>query len=407
MQFTLSTDEYNSYTGPKLAYGKVPMPEGLFIEATNLLFEQMIVKQTVNNLIIDEIPVIFPLLHPDSVLNFDPFSAAFYVISRYEEYLPHQVDSYGRFKAIDSIAFKETFLHIPVVHLWAEMIKRELVKIYPTIIFRHHEYRYIPTIDMDHAFCYLGRSMIRTLGGLCRDAFFGHFNDIFLRMKVLTGVTKDPYDTYSFISDVHEPYNHLLLYFILFADDGGDDNNVTLTSNSFQQLLRSLAKKHGVGIHPSLISNKHYDKLQSEHAALSVVLNRNVTISRQHFLYFKMPQTYRSLLKLGIRDDYSMGYASHPGFRAGIAIPFKFYDLISDEQTPLTIHPVSLMDVTMKDYLRLSTEESLETITSMIKTIKAVNGEFVSLWHNESLGETGKWRGWRKVYKEMVHLASI
>ena len=64
------------------------------------------------------------------------------------------------------------------------------------------------------------------------------------------------------------------------------------------------------------------------------------------------------------------------------------------------------MDVTMKDYLRLSQVESLEKIADMIKTIKSVNGEFVSLWHNESLGDTGRWKGWRAVYAEMVKQAS-
>ena len=101
-----------------------------------------------------------------------------------------------------------------------------------------------------------------------------------------------------------------------------------------------------------------------------------------------------------------MGYPSHPGFRAGITIPFRFFDLASNETTPLVVHPVSVMDVTLRDYLRLSTEESLDTIIGVIKTIRSVNGDCVSLWHNESLGETGRWKGWRRVYEEMVKAAS-
>ena len=45
-------------------------------------------------------------------------------------------------------------------------------------------------------------------------------------------------------------------------------------------------------------------------------------------------------------------------------------------------------------------------IENMIQTIRSVHGEFVSLWHNESLGDTGRWKGWREVYEEMVKLAS-
>ena len=196
------------------------------------------------------------------------------------------------------------------------------------------------------------------------------------------------------------------LFFILFADYGGDDNNVRISSKRFHTLLRKLDESHGVGLHPSLSSNKHVSRLKSEYTGLSRVLNRDVTMSRQHFLKLSMPRTYRALDHLTIRDDYSMGYASHPGFRAGIAIPFPFFDLSRNEATSLMIHPVTLMDVTMKDHLRLSPEESLETIRKMIQKTRAVNGEFVSLWHNESLGETDRWRGWRNVFEEMVKIAS-
>ena len=64
------------------------------------------------------------------------------------------------------------------------------------------------------------------------------------------------------------------------------------------------------------------------------------------------------------------------------------------------------MDVTMRDYLRLNGEQSLEIIGNLIRTVKSVNGEFISLWHNESLEQTGRWLGWRRIFEEMVDMAS-
>jgi hypothetical protein len=109
---------------------------------------------------------------------------------------------------------------------------------------------------------------------------------------------------------------------------------------------------------------------------------------------------------LGIQDDYSMGYATDPGFRAGIADPFNFFDLVENKETELTIHPVTVMDVTLRDYHRSNPQKSLETIFSMIDTVRSVNGEFISLWHNESFSEMGRWKGWRTVYEEMLKHAS-
>lgn len=406
VKLTISIEEFNSYDGPKISYAIKPIAEGLFIAASGLLFETKIILGEVKSSRIDGSPVLFETADPLSAFRFDPFAAAFYIVTRYEEYLPHKKDSYGRYPVTESIAWKEKFLDVPIVHRWAGMVEALLIKHYPRLKFRYPQYNFIPTIDIDHAWCYRGRKFSRTMGGFGRSILNGRLHEITDRVKVLARLAHDPYDNYDFIKNVHEQYSKFPLYFILFADYGKNDNNVTVTSNSFHRLLRELDQHGNVGLHPSLSSNKHLLKLDDEYEGLCDVLDRDVTISRQHFLKFAMPRTYFNLARLGITDDYSMGYASNTGFRAGIAIPFPFFDLSRNEPTALMIHPVTLMDVTMKDYLRLNKVETLEKIADIIRNIRAVNGEFVSLWHNESLGDTGRWQGWRDIYKEMVKLAS-
>ena len=53
----------------------------------------------------------------------------------------------------------------------------------------------------------------------------------------------------------------------------------------------------------------------------------------------RFPQTYRRLLKLSVREDYTLGYAGQTGFRAGICTPFYFYDLELEETTNLLLVP--------------------------------------------------------------------
>jgi len=406
VRFTTSLEDFIDYIGPKISYARGPLAEGLFIEASGLLFETTLILHDVASSTIDGVPVLFKSVNPLSALPFDPFAAAFYMVSRYEEYHPHKKDSFGRYPVTESIAWKGKFLDIPIVHRWAEVLESLLRKHFPGLKFLHLQYHFVPTIDIDHAWSYLGRTLARTMGGFGRSLMHGRLQEITDRFKVLAGLAPDPYDNYAFISTVHEPYAPPPIFFILFADYGLSDNNVTVTSKNFHRLLRELDQHGRVGIHPSLSSNKHPGRLEDEYEGLCEVLDRDVTLSRQHFLKLAMPATYHGLLQLGITDDYSMGYASHAGFRAGIAIPFPFFDLVKDEVTTLRIHPVTLMDVTMKDYLRLSKVESLEKIANMIQTIKAINGEFVSLWHNESLGNTGRWTGWREVYEKMVKMAA-
>jgi len=404
--FTLHEEEFLAFQGPRLAYLKMPVGGTFFIESTDLLFENGIQPVMPAAGIHEGLPFLFGTPNPDAALPYDPFAAAFYMVSRYEEYDWQNGDKYGRFPAEESIAFHENFLGIPVVHLWARQLESVMRTHFPLPEPVRTGYRFIPTIDIDHAYAFYGRGMIRTLGGFGRSLLKGDFSDFLLRVKVLKGKASDPYDNYGFIRKIHDERDLHPLYFILCADYGGDDNNISVKDLRFRHLLRELDRDGGAGIHPSLASHKEKCKWESEFQLLSGILGRKTTISRMHFLKISFPETYRELIRWGITDDYSMGYSSHPGFRAGIALPFFFFDLERNETSGLRIHPFPVMDVTLKDYLRLNIHESLETIRQVIQQVRSVNGELVTLWHNESLSGRGRWEGWREVYETMLGWAA-
>ncbi len=403
--FTTYRDEFSSYQGPKLVYAPAPLDGELFIESKSLLFEDTVYPLDPGISIENDIPVIFPTNNERSALSFDPFAASFYMVSRYEEYEQHKHDNFGRFPAQASIAMKGGFLEIPVVHFWTDMLAGAIGRKFPGLTVKRPDYTYIPTIDIDHAFAFKGRNFYRTAGGIARSAMNGRFYELLTRFKVLSGAEADPYDTYEYMHQVHSLYNLSPYYFILFADYGGDDNNIPVTNKTFHKILRDLDRDKKVGIHPSLSSSKHPKRFDEEHSGLSQVLQRDVTFSRQHFMKVSFPATYRNLVNSGISDDFSMGYASHPGFRSGMARSFFFFDLSKNEFVPLKIHPVTLMDVTMKDYLRLKPEESIETIHRLISMVRSVGGEFISLFHNETFSEYGRWLGWRNIYEDLLRFA--
>jgi len=403
---TTSREEWLVYQGPKFVYTKEPIEDNLFIESSGLLFETGIFPHELKISVQGGMPFLFESSNTRSGLSFDPFAASFYMVSRYEEYHREKKDKYGRFLVSESIAWQGKFLESPVVHQWTALLESLLVKHFPDLPVRHPEYRFVPTIDIDHAFAYRGRNLFRSIGGAGRSLIKTDFKEIIQRAKVLTGFIQDPYDNYDFIRQIHIENGQSPLFFILFADYGGNDNQISLDNKEFRKLLSRLDKDGTVGIHPSLSSNKHIETLVAECHGLSDVLGHDVTISRQHFLKISFPKTYRNLIQTGITDDYSMGYASHLGFRAGLTIPFYFFDLSRNEPTNLRIHPVAIMDVTLKDYARLNAQQSLETIRHVIQKIRSVNGTFVSLWHNESLSDMGRWKGWRGVYEALLHEAT-
>jgi hypothetical protein len=115
---------------------------------------------------------------------------------------------------------------------------------------------------------------------------------------------------------------------------------------------------------------------------------------------------YKNLLKTSIKNDYSMGFASMPGFRSGTSNSYFFYDLDLEMETDLKIHPFMIMDVTLKNYLGLDSRNAILYIKKIMNEVKNVNGTFVSIWHNQSLHFEDDWLEWESVYKNMIKYAS-
>jgi len=404
--FTTSEDDFMEYDGPKFNYSDKKLKDELFFAASELLFKTGIKGQEPGYFEHDGLTACFPVYYKESVLPFDPFASCFYIVTRYEEYLPHIEDMYGRFRATESDAFKQGFLHKPVVNIWSEKIGFLLKEKFPEIKIKDKRFKYIPTIDIDSAYAYRLKGFIRITGGYFKSLGNLDVEEIKQRTRVLLGKEKDPFDNYDYQFILQQKYGLDPLYFILLGDYNQYDKNIPPFNRKFRVLIKTLADHADVGIHPSYDSNLRPATLSKEIEHLSKILNRNVTKSRQHFLKLSLPTTYRNLISLDISEDFTMGYALETGFRAGIADSYMFFDLDLESETNLRIFPFAVMDGTLKDYKNLSPDAALDQIKTIIDEVKAVKGTFISLWHNESLSDQKRWKGWRKVYEGMIQYAT-
>lgn len=404
-KITTDLDEFQSSDLPKFIYGEKPSSDDLFFKSIDLLFQRGIVNPDLDPSEYEGIKVPFPVYDNKSVLPFDVFAAIFYLTSRYEEYQPYVKDHHGRFTAPLSVSVELNFLDKPVVNIWALKIKSLLLQKYPSIKFPHQKYRFIPTYDIDSAFAFAQKGFVRSLGGYVLDIKDFSWSKIGQRTRVLTRFEKDPYNTFKLQIEYQKQYRLRPYYFILFGRYGQYDKNVNIRNKTFRQLIKRVGDYARIGVHPSYNTAEHPERLYNEINELSKVINKEVTASRQHFLRLMLPQTYRNLIENDITDDYSMGYAALTGFRAGICSTYSFYDLDMEEETKLRIHPFAVMDGALKDYMELSPADAIDQISKLIKEVKAVNGTFISLWHNESLSNQQRWTGWLKVYDELLKMA--
>jgi hypothetical protein len=396
--------EFESYSGPKCSYGKRPLADEVFLYACDLLFEQGIRFQETNESVENGIAMLFPA-KMSAAMPFDVFAASFYLVSRYEEYLPHFKDQHGRFKANQSVLFKLGVLSEPVVNRWALQLLAILERRFGNITRQKRTFTFVPSIDIDNAYAFKHKGFIRAIAGSAADLFALNPNHALYRLQVIFGIKKDPYDTYEYLLNLSERYPFRTFFFFLLGDFSKYDRNVPHQNRYMQELIKLLDDAGKAGIHPSYMSHRSEEILKKEISRLSSILHREIHMSRQHFLKFSLPETYQRLIACEITDDYSMGYAEIPGFRAGIASPFNYYDLDLETETQLRVHPISIMDGTLKDYMNLEPEAATEVIRTQLNKVKSVNGTFIAVWHNESFAENKRWKGWRTVYETMLEHA--
>jgi hypothetical protein len=400
--FTHDINYFKSYQGAKLNYSDHPISDELFIFSARILFEKGIEDQQINVFDWNGMPVFYGT-HPKYLMPFDPFAASFYLVSRYEEYLPHIKDEHMRFSPQQSLAWQKGFLNKPMVNIWSKELVKLITNKFPELQVESKCYQYISTFDIDSAYAYREKGLMRHFGAYTLALFTLNFPKIIERTRVLLGLEDDPYDTYEWQLNLMKQYHLKQIYFFLAGTYGEYDKNIPVEgSRKFQSLIKQLADYAEVGIHPSYASNSNVELVRKEIKRISKVLKREVVKSRQHFLKVNFPTTYRNLIDLDIQEDYSMGYASEIGFRASICSPFHFYDLDLDLETQLKLIPFMLMDGTMKDYMKLSPAEAIQRAYELVDQVKSVQGTFVTLWHNHSVNNRGEWQGWKDVFEKIV-----
>ena len=350
IKYSLLQDKsvYLASEGVKLNYSKEPLcRDEIFVESNGLLSKKGINEIEINVQKINNQPAFFLTTNENSY-PFDFFAASFYLISRYEEYLPHLKDRYNRYKPEESLAFNNGFLEKPIVNIWLKDFIDKFIDKFSPLSIISPTFKYISTIDIDNAYLYRGKGFVRSVAFLLKNIVAINFDE--LRMAFLVNIKKrkDPFDTFSLQFNLQKKYSLDVRYFILLGDYGMNDKNISHSNSELRGLVKRLADLAPVGLHTSFGSNINEKQLSIELNRLEDIQKREVNFSRQHLLQLSLPGTYKRLIQAGIGNDFSMGYASVLGFRAGIANPFTFYDLDSEEILPITIYPFVIVDDILK-----------------------------------------------------------
>lgn len=398
--FTSTLEKFLSHQGPKISYGKKPLGGELFYYSEGLLEQQGIESIEVVVRPWDEIVGIFPAPH-GSALPFDVFSASFYLLSRYEEYLPHVKDEKGRFMASESLAYREGFLQQPVIDIWAYRFKDSLLSVFPELILELHkrEMTIHTLIEGAQPYAYAQKGFFRTTIGYLSDLIKGNFRSFVERTKVVLGFKRDPLNTFKWIVNTAKHSNFKITVFFMLGDAMTFEESMNYHRKRLKLLIKYVADYKEVGLIFSFKSLSDLGALKKEKNHIEGITHRDLRSSMNAEVLVNLPDIYRQLVELEVQKDFTMGYYDTPGFRAGTCTPFLFYDLDFEIKTPLLIHPV-VARTSMFDSKYSNNKERM--VDQLLQSVAGVHGYFAMVFSNKDFTGEDQNQVWRAIFSEKL-----
>lgn len=325
--------------------------------------------------------------------GFDIFSAVFYLISRYEEYGSRDRDKHGRYKPENSTLFKQGLLQTPVVDKWVDELRLALNDKFGLDIPKHNPEN-LTTVDVDNVYAFRNKGIFRHILSSTKDLIKGNKSIAAKRWKSVLHIEDDPFFNIEEVAQRLADENPNNAIFFHCGCYGKFDKKTIVPSLRYWKAKQRIDKQIVVGLHISYRAATNDTALKLEKWALEKCLGRSVTKCRFHYLKFALPYGYERLEAIGITDDYSMAYSNVAGYRAGTSRSFAFYNIEKESESRLIVHPLIVMDKTLRSNMGLSVEKAYEFIGTLRKSCNATGGDFTTLFHNENVANLDGWKEW-------------
>jgi hypothetical protein len=389
---------------PFLVYSYVrPERDAVWIFPHEITLEFVLGEQQVEVFEYNGHPVFFGTGQDQEIpadLPYDPFAMAFFMLSRYEEYVSQERDMHDRFPASASLAAKNGFLEFPVVDHAAEDLLEVLLRKWPAMESEDRPSGTMLTYDIDSAFAFHGKGLVKNLtAGLMDTIMFRQTG----RLGYVLGKAADPFDIFDKLLAQLDKYDQAAVFFLLLEHRGRHNPAVDYRNARFRAIVNKLAGRHQLGIHPSYACRDER-ALKAEIDRFTDLTGERPERSRFHFIRLNLPQSYLSIYRSGIFNDHSMGFPDAPGFRAGTCRNFRFYDLSAEAVTDLVLHPFALMDATFEYYFKQLDEIAVwDKITSITDRAGQTGCRPGWVFHNDLISDYPSRLDWAALHQKVLN----
>ena len=333
-----------------------------------------------------------------ATLGLDVFGSAFFMVTRYEESVPGGArDPHERFPAEAAIAVREGFADRPIVNEYVELLWSALQLLWPGLERAPREPRFLPSHDIDTAFCRepSAADLLLNLGSdIVRRRDFG------LATRRLGAYGRGPgqgskydlCDTYDELMALSEQAGTTSAFYFFGERTGLDIDAAYAPSDApLRAVLRRIgARGHEIGLHASYRAHREAEVIKRELDALRATceeegIRQTAWGNRQHYLRWETPTTWQALEDAGVAYDTTLGYSSIGGFRAGCCYEFPVFNVLTRQELRIRERPLVVMEVALLDRMELSHEETVDSATLLRRRCELFRGDFTLLWHNTRL----------------------
>jgi hypothetical protein len=316
------------------------------------------------------------------------------------------IDKHGRVLFSSEFKFSKEFFELPIVDfvasyfVWFFSIKRQESFVYLTsdfdILDVYKDKKIITVLNYLVSYFKLGdfKGLIRNIF-LYFESVFGYpFGNPFLNSKMFE------------FNDTSNKVRNVIFWLI------DNSNNIYDIDNDFSdQKLADFIESmrlHNVvfGLHPSYNTLENYNLLIGQVDRFAEIFSYPPQFNRYHYLRVTYPSSIKDLEKNGFTDDFSFAFVDSLAFRAGKASPFRYWCLEDNRPFDVMIHPITIMDGTLHDYMNLNENEALDFAKEKILSSKKFGTEINLLWHNRSMFTYGFPNNYyHKIYPEILNLS--
>jgi len=339
--------------------------------------------------------------------HIDIFSAAFFMLSRWEEYVSTEQDIHQRFPAVASIAFKNNFLDQPVVNQYAEMLRQMLSR----LGYKHQHlspFHFILTHDIDALFKWLGPHKVlrsATADIVKRADFKQAAARITEYYYTLRGKSKDLFDTYDQLMDISEQRGLKSHFYFMSGGQSQYDRRTpyNILSSKARALIAKIHQQgHIVGFHPSYDSynNEHMLRAQRDRVQKACPPSLRISSGRQHYLRFQVPHTWQLWENLGMTLDSTCGFADREGFRCGTGNTFSVFNILTGKKLMLKEQPLIFMESRSFNSGGFDGGSDFNhTMPAIVAAAKQFHSPVTLLFHNDYAA-----MGYAQMYRDVLNL---